>query len=54
MKVGDLVRVETHSFSRVGLIIDKAAMKNCFVVQFWDGERPTRCAYNLRIIRRLT
>ena len=54
MKVGDLVRVENSYVNRLGLIIAKAEQKKCFVVQFWDGRPPDRCAYHVNVIRRVS
>ena len=53
MKVGDLVRVQNSVYNRIGLVISKAAQKDCFVVRFHDSKNPIQSAYHSSVLRRV-
>jgi len=61
MKVGDLVKETPRTIRhqrgiidcRVGIIIDNAAQKNCYVVQFFDGKVPSSNSYRRDHLRKV-
>ena len=57
MQIGDLVMAigpGTRFKSRLGLIKSRAEYENCFVVCFFDGKSPSKIAYHIDKLRKLT
>jgi len=53
MKISNLAKTKYRKGlpGRIGIIIDRAAQKNCYIVRFFDGKVPSSNSYRASDLR---